>query len=79
MSLHLPNSGFKWLSQEEINRFDVNSIGENSPDGYILEIDLEYPDELHELHHNHSLAPEKLEISYNMLPNIVAVLQTNMT
>ena len=27
---------------------DVNAIGENSPDGYILEIDLEYSDKLHE-------------------------------
>ena len=27
---NLPYSGFKWLNQEEINSFDMNSIGENS-------------------------------------------------
>ena len=45
----------------------LNSIGENNSDGYILEIDLEYPDELHELHKDYPLALEKLEISHNML------------
>ena len=36
--------GLKWLNQKEIDKFDVNSIGENPFDGYILEVDLEYPD-----------------------------------
>ena len=38
-----------------------------SPVGYILEVDLEYPDELHVLHNDYSLAPEKLTFSYDML------------
>ena len=70
MSQYLPYSGFKWLNQKEISDFCLNSISENSPIGYILEVDLEYPSELHELHelHNHYLlAQEKLEISQNML------------
>ena len=29
----------------------------------------EYPDELHELHNDYTLTPEKLEISHNMLSN----------
>ena len=47
MSQYLPYSKFKWLNWGEIDRLDVNSIEENSPIGYILEADLEYPDELH--------------------------------
>ena len=49
-----------------IDNFDVNSISENSSAGYILEADLEYPDELHALHNDYPLAPEKLKISHNM-------------
>ena len=69
MSQYLPYSRFKWLSREDITRFDVNSISENSSDGHILEVDLEYRDKLHQLHNDYPLAPEKLEISYNMLSN----------
>ena len=30
MSQYLPNSKFKWLNKKEIDRFDIESIGENS-------------------------------------------------
>ena len=42
---------------------------QNSPTESILEVDREYPDELHELHNDYPLALEKLEISHNMLSN----------
>ena len=43
------------------------SINEKSPIGYLLEVDLEYPDKLHELHNDYPLAPEKLAVSSDML------------
>ena len=67
MSQYLPYNKFKWLNQKEIDKFHVNLIGENSLDGYILEVDFEHPDELHELHNDYPLAPEKLKINHNML------------
>ena len=45
MSENLPYGEFEWL--ENINEFDINSINEKSDTGYFLEVDLEYPDELH--------------------------------
>ena len=35
--------------------------------GYILEVNLKYPDELHVLHNDYALAPEKRAIPYDML------------
>ena len=65
MSGYLPYGGFKYL--KSVDNFEVNSVSENNPIGYILEVDLEYPDELHVLHNDYPLAPEKLAISYDML------------
>ena len=62
---------YKWLNKKEISRFCLNSISGNSFIGYILEFDLEYPDELHNLHNDYPVAPEKLEISQNMLSKIL--------
>ena len=42
-------------------------INEKSPIGYLLEVDLKYPDKLHELHNDYLLAPEKLAVSSDML------------
>ena len=67
MIQYLPYSGFKWLNKKEIDKFCLNSIGKNSSDEYIVEVDLEHTDELHKLHNDYPLAPEKLEISHNML------------
>ena len=63
----LPVSDFKFLTQKEINKFNLDSTSENSEIGYILECDLEYPEELHDLHNDYPLCPEKIEISSNML------------
>ena len=65
MSGYLPYGRFKWL--KNLDNFGVNSISEKSPVGYILEVDLECPDELYVLHNNYPLAPEKIAIPYDML------------
>ena len=67
MIQYLPYRRFKWFNQKEIGDFCLNSTSENSSIGYILEVDLEYPSELHELHNDYTLASEKLETNQNML------------
>ena len=65
MSEYLPYGKFKWL--RNVDGFDINSISEKSPIGYFFEVDLEYPDELHELHSDYALASEKLAVSSDIL------------
>ena len=43
------------------------SINEKSLIGYLLEVDLEYLNKLHELHNDYPLAPEKLAVSSDVL------------
>ena len=64
---YLPYGGFKFLSEKEINVFDLGSIAESSLVGYILEVDLEYCKELHGVHNDDPLCPEKIEVSNGML------------
>ena len=52
MSMKLPTHGFKWMNKYELN------IWEKIP--CILEVDLEYPKELHDLHSDYPLAPERI-------------------
>ena len=65
MSGYLPYGGLKCL--KNVDNFDVISISEKSPIAYIVKVDLQYPEELHVLHNDYPLAPEKLAIPYDML------------
>ena len=65
MSEYLLYERFKWL--KNVDEFDMMSISEKNPIGYLLKVELKYPDELHELHIDYPLAPEKLAVSSDML------------
>ena len=71
---YLPYKDFKWLSKEEIEVFNLDIIFENSKIGYILEVDLEYCKELHDIHIDYSLCPEKVEVKYEMLSKYCKVI-----
>ena len=55
MSQPLPYGGFDFLNEKEINEFCLDPISKNSPIGYILEVDLKYPDELQNFHNDYPL------------------------
>ena len=63
----LPTGEFQWLSEQEIANLDITTVPDDAETGYFLEVDLEYPKELHELHNDYPLAPEKMQISPEML------------
>ena len=54
---YLPIGEFKWV---KINLEDVLNTPDDSNIGYSLEVDLHYPDNLHEKHNEYPLAPEKI-------------------
>ena len=58
MSQKLPIGYFQFLEQDEIDSFDIQSILKDGSKGYFLEVDLEYPQDLHDRHNDYPLAPE---------------------
>ena len=64
MSQYLPTGGFEWLTEEEV---DLSKYNDESEKGLILEVDLEYPEELHDLHNDYPLAAEKIKVTEDML------------
>ena len=67
MSQYLPTGNFKWLSKDQIKKTNLGYFLENGNEGLILEVDLEYPQELHDLHNDFPLAPEKIKVNKKML------------
>ena len=47
--------------------FDLSSIRKDSSEGYILEVDLEYPIELHDYFDDYPPAPEKFKVTNDMI------------
>ena len=74
MSQKLPTNGFKWLTDKEIENLFNNQIvqvWEKTP--CILEVDIEYPKELHDLHNDYPFCPERVECDNGvkkLIPNL---------
>ena len=75
-SKFLTTSVFKWINPKEfeMNKHTSNSckqqkIANVTGKDCALEIDLEYPKELHELHNYYPFGQDNIEIKTEMLPN----------
>ena len=74
MSMKLPTHGFKWLSSREMENIynnQVVQVWEKTP--CILEVDLEYPEKLHDLHNDYPFCPERVKCKNGvekLIPNL---------
>ncbi|XP_018399813.1 PREDICTED: uncharacterized protein LOC108777427, partial [Cyphomyrmex costatus] len=53
----LPYADFQWV--DDVENFDVTTVALDSPTGYILEVDLEYPQHLHDVHADLPFCPTR--------------------
>ena len=61
MSQPLPVGNFKWIKESHLENWREISSQEGC--GCILEVHLEYPKELHNLHNDYPLAPERIVVN----------------
>ena len=69
MSQKLPIGKLKWTKKIPTEK-TVKEWSEIDDNAYILEVDLEYPKELHDEHADYPLAPENMNVTENLCQNI---------
>ena len=73
MSEALPTHGFKWVKNvEEFTAKRITKLAKKNKHGYLLDVDVDYPEELHEKHNELPFLPEKMEIDkvMKLVPNL---------
>lgn len=79
----LPCRNFAWVPQNEVDGVidEILNTNQERKTGYILEVDLDYPESLHDEHNDYPLAPEKIIVDNDQLSNfqkeIVSMLEEN--
>ena len=64
MSQKLPVNGFKWVKNlSKFNEIFIRSYNENSDKGYFLEVDIDYPKKLFNLHKDLPFLPERKKVN----------------
>ena len=64
MSQKLPANGFRWV--EKLSRFNeifIKNYNENRDEEYFLEVDIDYPKELFNLHEDLPFLPERKQVN----------------
>ena len=64
MSQKLPLNGFKWVKNlSQFNKSFIRNYNENSDIGYFLELDIDYPEKLFNLHKDLPFLPERKKVN----------------
>ena len=62
MSQKLNGINFKWVEDiSKLNESFIKSSNEESDEGYFLEVDVKYPENIHELHNDLPFLPERMK------------------
>ena len=64
MPQKLPVNGFKWIAKSSrFNEIFMKNYNENSDKGYFLEVDVDYPKKLFDLHKDLPFLPERKKVN----------------
>ena len=70
MSQPLPTGGFRWV---DVNPNEISELATRTDKGYILEVDVSYPKDLHDSHNDLPFMCERMEINgvEKLVPNLM--------
>ena len=77
MSQYLPTGSFRWLAEKEIIKMNLYKYTNESKKGMILEVDLDYPKSLHDLHNDYPLATENIKVNKDILSKYCEKIRQN--
>ena len=78
LSKRLPKSNFQWLTDAELLSLNVPLLDVDGDTGYLFEVDLEYPANIHDRTKDFPLAPEKLMINQACLSTYMKSLSQKL-
>ena len=67
LSRSLPTGNYEWIKKVDISKLDVMKLYPDGGTCYILEVDLQYPTNLHDDHTDYLLAVERKTIQENQI------------
>ena len=76
MSQKLPVNGFKWVEKSKLSRCNerfIKKYNENSDIGYFLEVNIDYPKELFNLHKDLQFLPERKTV--NKCEKLICIIE----
>ena len=78
MSQKFPINGFKWVEKSKLSRFNerfIKNYNESSDIGYFLQVDVNYPKKLFNLHKNLPFLPERKKV--NKCEKLICSIEDN--
>ena len=82
MSQKLPVNNFEWIENtSQFNEDFIKNYNDESDEEYFLEVDVQYPEKLHELHNDLPFLPEtmKIEKAEKLVTNLMIKLNMSST
>lgn len=78
MTQSLPYGNFTFLSPEEVASFDLNQIDNANPTGYMLKVDLSFPDDIHDWMNDFVMAPDNRQVTQEDLSSYQQTLHRKL-
>ena len=78
MSQKMPYGNLRFLTSIEIEQLNIYELKDDADTGYIFEVDLDYPDHLHDLHNDLPVAPVQRKVLWNELSPYTKTLTSHL-